>query len=56
MRRYHVKRHSYGHQQMQVAIDAINELADEAGVTAWDWVSPSRDAALAEKNRKSGRK
>ena len=39
----------YGHQQMQVAIDAINELADEAGVTAWDWVSPSRDAALAEK-------
>ena len=39
----------YGHQQMQVALDAINELADEAGVTAWDWVSPSRDAALAEK-------
>ena len=39
----------YGHQQMQVAIDAINELADEAGVTAWDWVSPSREAALAEK-------
>ncbi|SFH14053.1 polyribonucleotide nucleotidyltransferase [Nitrosospira sp. Nsp14] len=39
----------YGHQQMQVAIDTINELADEAGVTAWDWVSPSRDAALAEK-------
>jgi polyribonucleotide nucleotidyltransferase len=39
----------YGHQQMQVAIDAINELADEAGVTAWDWVPPSRDATLAEK-------
>ena len=39
----------YGHQQMQVAIDAINELADEAGVTAWDWVSPPREAALAEK-------
>ena len=39
----------YGHQQMRVAIDAINELADEAGVTAWDWVSPPRDAALAEK-------
>lgn len=39
----------YGHQQMQVAIDAINELADEAGVTAWDWVPPSREATLAEK-------
>ena len=39
----------YGHQQMQVAIDAINELADEAGVTAWDWVSPPREVTLAEK-------
>jgi polyribonucleotide nucleotidyltransferase len=39
----------YGHQQMQVVIDAINEFADEAGVTAWDWVAPSREAALAEK-------
>jgi polyribonucleotide nucleotidyltransferase len=27
----------FGHQQMQVAIDAINELADEAGKPAWDW-------------------
>ncbi len=39
----------YGHQQMQVAIDAINELADEAGVTAWDWEPPARDPALAVK-------
>lgn len=39
----------YGHQQMQVVIDAINELADEAGVTAWDWVPPQRDVGLAEK-------
>lgn len=39
----------YGHQQMQVAIDAINELADEAGVTAWDWEPPARDPALAIK-------
>jgi len=39
----------YGHQQMQVAIDAINELADEAGVTAWDWEAPARDPALAIK-------
>ena len=40
---------SYGHQQMQLAIDAINDLADEAGVTAWDWAPPQRDAALALK-------
>lgn len=39
----------YGHQQMQVAIDAINELADEAGATAWDWEPPARDPALAKK-------
>lgn len=40
---------TYGHQQMQAAIDAINEFADEAGVTAWDWTPPQRDATLAEK-------
>ena len=40
---------TYGHQQMQAAIDAINDFADEAGVTAWDWVPPQRDAALAQK-------
>ncbi len=40
---------TYGHQQMQVAIDAINGLADEAGVTAWDWVPPQRDAGLSQK-------
>jgi polyribonucleotide nucleotidyltransferase len=40
---------TYGHHQMQAAIDAINDFADEAGVTAWDWVPPQRDAALAQK-------
>jgi polyribonucleotide nucleotidyltransferase len=40
---------TYGHQQMQAAIDAINDLADEAGVTAWDWVPPQRDVTLAQK-------
>ena len=39
----------YGHQQMQIAINAINELADEAGATAWDWEPPARDPALAIK-------
>jgi polyribonucleotide nucleotidyltransferase len=40
---------TYGHQQMQAAINTINDLADETGVTAWDWTPPQRDAALAQK-------
>ena len=39
----------YGHREMQSAIAAINELVDEAGVTAWDWAPTKRDAALADK-------
>ncbi len=39
----------YGHEQMQAVINMINELADEAGVTAWDWEPAEKDAALAEK-------
>ncbi len=27
----------YGHEQMQAAIRAINELADEGGKDDWDW-------------------
>ena len=36
----------YGHEQMQVAIDAINELADEAGKEPWEWAPPARDEDL----------
>jgi len=36
----------YGHEQMQVAIKAIKELAAEAGKPAWDWTPPAEDAAL----------
>ena len=39
----------YGHEQMQVAINAINDLADEAGNDAWEWTAPVTDAALQEK-------
>ncbi|MEO6824990.1 MAG: polyribonucleotide nucleotidyltransferase [Nitrosospira sp.] len=39
----------YGHREMQSAIAAINELVDEAGVTAWDWAPTKRDAVLADK-------
>ena len=37
----------FGHQQMQAAIQAINELADAAGKPLWDWQPPAKDEALA---------
>jgi polyribonucleotide nucleotidyltransferase len=37
----------FGHQQMQTVIQAINELVDEAGATAWEWAAPAKDEALA---------
>ena len=37
----------FGHTQMQAAINAINELADEAGADAWDWQPPAEDTAMA---------
>ncbi len=36
----------FGHQQMQVAIAAINELVAEAGKPKWDWSAPSTDEGL----------
>ncbi len=36
----------FGHEQMQVAINAIRELAVEAGVQPWDWQPRAKDAAL----------
>ena len=38
----------YGHEQMQVAINAIRELAAKAGKPAWDWKAPELDADLAK--------
>jgi len=37
----------YGHEQMQVAINAIRELAAKAGKPAWGWQAPELDADLA---------
>ncbi|PKO24611.1 MAG: polyribonucleotide nucleotidyltransferase, partial [Betaproteobacteria bacterium HGW-Betaproteobacteria-8] len=39
----------FGHEQMQAVINAINELAAEAGKEAWDWTPPAQDTALIEK-------
>ncbi len=36
----------FGHEQMQVVVDAINELADQAGKPLWDWEPPRQDADL----------
>ena len=41
----------YGHQQMQAVIDAINELADEAGKPLWHWQPPAKDEALVARMR-----
>jgi polyribonucleotide nucleotidyltransferase len=38
----------YGHEQMQVAIKAIRELAAEAGKPRWDWQPPAEDAGLRQ--------
>ncbi len=47
----------FGHEQMQIAIKAIKELAAEAGKPKWDWVMPleigdlkSAVSSFAEKN------
>jgi polyribonucleotide nucleotidyltransferase len=36
----------FGHQQMQAAIKAINELADEAGRKTFRWEAPAQDDTL----------
>ncbi|MBI5329841.1 MAG: polyribonucleotide nucleotidyltransferase [Betaproteobacteria bacterium] len=39
----------FGHDAMRTAIDAINDLADEAGKDPIDWKAPETDAALVQK-------
>ena len=39
----------FGHQQMQQVIQAIHELAEEAGKPAWDWTPPARNDALVSR-------
>ncbi len=36
----------FGHEQMQTAIQAIQELAATVGVQPWNWQPPAEDAAL----------
>jgi len=37
----------FGHEQLQAAIVAINELAAEASKPSWDWQGPAEDTELA---------
>jgi len=37
----------FGHEQMQVVINAINELQIEAGKPAWEWTPPAPDDELS---------
>ncbi len=39
----------YGHEQMQLAIKAITELAAEVGAAQWEWSAPEKDESLASK-------
>ncbi len=39
----------YGHEQMQAAIRAINDMVDEAGVPVWDWSPPEKDQAMVDR-------
>jgi polyribonucleotide nucleotidyltransferase len=36
----------FGHEQMQVVIAAINEMADAVSAPSWDWVAPAKNEAL----------
>ncbi|HEY0748232.1 MAG TPA: polyribonucleotide nucleotidyltransferase [Steroidobacteraceae bacterium] len=39
---------TFGHEQMQAAIKAINELVAEAGKPKWTWTAPQPNTALKE--------
>ena len=44
----------YGHEQFQVAINAIRELAAEVGTPAMEWQAPEKDEALEAKVAEAG--
>ncbi len=36
----------YGHEALQVALTAIDELVEKVGVESWDWTAPVKDSKL----------
>ena len=45
---------TFGHDHLQEAIQAINELVAEAGKPKWDWQAPAKPEGLDEKVRELG--
>ena len=39
----------FGHEQGNIAINAIHELVREAGKPVWDWQAPAKDEAFIAK-------
>jgi polyribonucleotide nucleotidyltransferase len=39
----------FGRKEMKAVINVINELADEAGVTVWDWAPAEQDTSLTDR-------
>jgi len=44
----------FGHEQMQTAINAINELVEKAGKPRWDWQAAEKNQALEAAVRAAG--
>ena len=46
----------FGHEQGNIAINAIHELVRDAGKPVWDWQAPAKDEALIAKVNAPGRR
>jgi polyribonucleotide nucleotidyltransferase len=40
---------TFGHEASKAVVQAVKELAEEAGVDHWDWEAPAADEGIAEK-------
>jgi len=40
---------TFGHEALRAVVQAVRELAEDAGVESWGWVAPAVDETLAEK-------
>jgi hypothetical protein len=45
----------FGHTESQKAINAINELVEEAGKPEWEWQAPAKDEALVARLKREKR-
>jgi len=43
----------YGHEQMQIVIQAINEMVEACGKPKWEWQAPEENKALGDKVREA---